>query len=192
MKAKAAGYLLVVSEAQGRQVSVCLSKVGQPADHPCELVDAGRMEKRWNEKGVWEKKIEQKLACSSITLWEKGDGNKHTVTEYLCLTVECGVLHIVRAQAQFLLATCFTQARDDVSSWPSAEARQVLTLNPSWFTPEYFLQSWNWSEIKLLGVRLTHLQPRENRVPRHSGQLRSNYTQLRKLYSIASLKLMHP
>lgn len=52
MKAKADGYLLVVSEAQGRQVSVCLSKVGQPADHPCELVDAGRMEKRWNEKGV--------------------------------------------------------------------------------------------------------------------------------------------
>lgn len=45
------------------------------------------------------------------------------------------MLHIVRAQAQFLLATCFTQARDDVSGWPSAEARQVLTLNPSWFTP---------------------------------------------------------
>lgn len=61
MKAKAESYLLVVSEAQGRQVSVCLSKVGQPADHPCELVDAGRMEKRWNEKGVgWEEKKRNK------------------------------------------------------------------------------------------------------------------------------------
>lgn len=46
MKAKADGYLLVVSEAQSRQVSILLSKVGQPADHPCELVGAGRMEKR--------------------------------------------------------------------------------------------------------------------------------------------------
>lgn len=45
MKAKADGYLLVVSEPQSRQVSILLSKVGQPADHPCELVDAGRIEK---------------------------------------------------------------------------------------------------------------------------------------------------
>lgn len=51
MKGKADGYLLVVSEAQGRQVSVLLCKVGQPADHPCELVDAGRIEKRQHEKG---------------------------------------------------------------------------------------------------------------------------------------------
>lgn len=51
MKGKADGYLLVVSEAQGRQVSVLLCKVGQPADHPCELVDAGRTEKRQHEKG---------------------------------------------------------------------------------------------------------------------------------------------
>lgn len=45
MKAKADGYLLVVSEPQSRHVSILLSKVGQPADHPCELVDAGRIEK---------------------------------------------------------------------------------------------------------------------------------------------------
>lgn len=50
-KGKADGYLLVVSEAQGRQVSVLLCKVGQPADHPCELVDAGRIEKKQHEKG---------------------------------------------------------------------------------------------------------------------------------------------
>lgn len=39
MKAKADDYLLVVSEAQSRQVSMLLCKVGQAADHPCELVD---------------------------------------------------------------------------------------------------------------------------------------------------------
>lgn len=48
-KAKTDGYLLVVSEAQSRHVSILLSKVGQPADHPCKLVEAGRIEKRWNE-----------------------------------------------------------------------------------------------------------------------------------------------
>lgn len=50
MKAKADGYLLVVSETQSRQISVLLSKVGQPADHPCKLVDAGRIEGRQNER----------------------------------------------------------------------------------------------------------------------------------------------
>lgn len=71
MKGKADGYLLVVSEAQGRQVSVLLCKVGQPADHPCELVDAGRIEKRQHEKG--KKKQKWKLACvSTAMLLEKG------------------------------------------------------------------------------------------------------------------------
>lgn len=49
MKAKANGYLLVVSEAQSRHVSILLSKVSQPADHPCELVN-GRTEERQNER----------------------------------------------------------------------------------------------------------------------------------------------
>lgn len=50
MKAKADDYLLVVSEAQSRQVSILLGKVGQAADHPCELVDAGRIAKKQNER----------------------------------------------------------------------------------------------------------------------------------------------
>jgi len=66
MKAKADSYLLVVSEAQSRQVSILLSKVGQPADHPCKLVDAGRIEERWNEREK-NQNPQQKLACLSTT-----------------------------------------------------------------------------------------------------------------------------
>lgn len=50
MEVKADGYLLVVSEAQSRHVSILLSKVGQPADHPCKLGDAGRIKERKNER----------------------------------------------------------------------------------------------------------------------------------------------
>lgn len=65
-KAKADSYLLVVSEAQSRHVSILLSKVGQPADHPCELVKAGRIEKRWNERGEKTQTAQQKFTGTSL------------------------------------------------------------------------------------------------------------------------------
>lgn len=66
MKAKADDYLLVVSEAQSRQVSILLGKVGQAADHPCELVDAGRIAKKQNERKK-KPQNQYKLACLSTT-----------------------------------------------------------------------------------------------------------------------------